>query len=55
MLGTWLPHAKSREHDLVEGVETRRQLLSLLKDLHIDRVRKFHMGMPVPAELLSAA
>ena len=39
---------------LVEGVETAAQL-SLLKDLHIDRVQGFHMGMPVPAELLSAA
>ncbi|MBP2491592.1 phosphodiesterase (plasmid) [Rhizobium leguminosarum] len=39
---------------LVEGVETAAQF-SLLKDLRIDRVQGFHMGMPVSAELLSAA
>ena len=39
---------------LVEGVETAAQM-SLLKDLRIDRVQGFHLGMPVSAELLSAA
>lgn len=39
---------------LVEGVETAAQL-SLLKDLRIDRVQGFHMGMPVSAERLNAA
>ena len=39
---------------LVEGVETAAQF-SLLKDLRIDRVQGFHMGMPVSAELLNAA
>ncbi|MBB3523562.1 GGDEF and EAL domain-containing protein [Rhizobium sp. 268] len=39
---------------LVEGVETAAQL-SLLKDLRIDRVQGYHMGMPVSAELLNAA
>jgi diguanylate cyclase (GGDEF)-like protein len=39
---------------LVEGVETAAQM-SLLKDLRIDRVQGFHLGMPVSAELLTAA
>lgn len=39
---------------LVEGVETAAQL-SLLKNLRIDRVQGFHLGMPVSAELLNAA
>jgi diguanylate cyclase (GGDEF)-like protein len=39
---------------LVEGVETAAQL-SLLKELRIDRVQGFHLGMPVSAEFLNAA
>ncbi|KRB55332.1 diguanylate cyclase [Rhizobium sp. Root708] len=39
---------------LVEGVETAAQL-SLLRELQIDRVQGYHLGMPVSAELLQAA
>ena len=39
---------------LVEGVETAAQM-SLLKDLRIDRVQGFHLGMPVSADMLKAA
>jgi diguanylate cyclase (GGDEF)-like protein len=39
---------------LIEGVETAAQM-SMLRDLRIDRVQGFHLGMPVSAEMLNAA